>query len=178
MTVHIRPATPGDSADAVRVVRAVFDEYGFIWEPDGYHADLYDLEAHYLDRGHGFWVGIDGDGGVVGTVALERFAPLPGEPGEPITIDSVRRVGGCDCSLQRLYVAPSARRDGAGTALLCAALDGARSERRRLLEIWSDKRFADAHRLYERVGARTVAERISTDPDESAEWGLVLSLER
>jgi hypothetical protein len=44
------------------------------------------------------------------------------------------------------------------------------------LKIWSDKRFADAHRLYERHGARVVGERVHDDPDQSHEWGLVLDL--
>jgi hypothetical protein len=56
-------------------------------------------------------------------------------------------------------------------------LEEARAADRRRLAIWSDKRFADAHRLYERFGARVVAERVGDDPDKSPEWGLVLGLD-
>ena len=41
---------------------------------------------------------------------------------------------------------------------------------------FTDKRFDDAHRLYERFGARVEAERVHDDPDSSHEWGLVLEL--
>jgi GNAT superfamily N-acetyltransferase len=84
---------------------------------------------------------------------------------------------GCDCSLERLYVRGAARGKGAGSALLRTVLEAARAAGRRRLAIWSDKRFADAHRLYERFGARVVAERVCDDPDESPEWGLVVALD-
>jgi hypothetical protein len=42
------------------------------------------------------------------------------------------------------------------------------------MELWSDKRFEDAHRLYQKLGARVVGERICHDPDQSPEWGLAI----
>jgi hypothetical protein len=42
------------------------------------------------------------------------------------------------------------------------------------MEMWSDKRFEDAHRLYQKLGAEVVGERICHDPDQSPEWGLLL----
>lgn len=45
------------------------------------------------------------------------------------------------------------------------------------MEIWSDKRFVEAHRLYQRLGAFVVADRICSDPDNSPEWGLLLPLD-
>jgi hypothetical protein len=44
------------------------------------------------------------------------------------------------------------------------------------MEIWSDKKLLDGHRLYEKVGAVLVGERLCHDPDQSPEWGLVLDL--
>jgi putative acetyltransferase len=174
--ILIRPATTADTGGVIRIIRAVYDEYGFTWEPAGYHADLYDLQGHYLDRGHGFWVAEQGGGTIVGTVALECFDLLPGAPGIIVEIDSTLRIGGCDCALERLYVHPAARRQGVGAALVETVLQEARRLGRRCLEIWSDKRFGDAHRLYGRFGAVPVAERICHDPDESPEWGLLLRL--
>jgi putative acetyltransferase len=176
MSVSVRPATAGDVDGVVHVVRAVYDEYGFIWDAAGYHADLYDLEAHYLARGHAFWVAQQEDGAVIGTVALELFDPLPGAPGSPVTINDTVRLGGCDCALERLYVHPHARRRGAGCMLVETALQEARARGRRCMEIWSDKRFGDAHRLYGRFGTVPVAERICHDPDQSPEWGLLIRL--
>src|SRR5262249_23477424 len=155
--IVIRPATAADTDGAVLVVRAVYDEYGFIWEPAGYHADLYDLQGRYLDRGHGFWVAEQPGGTIAGTVALECFDPLPGVPGTVMEIDDALRLAGCDCALERLYVHPEARRQGIGAALVETVLEEARRRGRQCLEIWSDKRFGDAHRLYVRFGAVPIA---------------------
>jgi putative acetyltransferase len=176
MSIRVQPATPADAPAVVRVVRAVYDEYGFTWDAASYHADLYDLQGYYLDRGHGFWVARDAADAVIGTVALELFDPVPGAPGEAVLIGETIRLGGCDCALERLYVHPAARRRGAGRALVETVLTEARGRGRRHLEIWSDKRFGEAHRLYHRLGAVPIAERICHDPDQSPEWGLLLRL--
>jgi putative acetyltransferase len=146
--VTIRRASSADSDAARSVVRAVFDEYGFTWDEHGYHADLHDVEASYV----AFWVA-EADGRVVGTAGLTDRG-----------------------SLERLYVLPEARGTGTGSALLRTVADEARRRGHARLEIWSDKRFLDAHRLYERHGARVVGERVHDDPDSSHEWGLVLDL--
>jgi putative acetyltransferase len=164
-----------DTPGVVDVIRAVYDEYGFTWDAEQYHADLYDLQGHYLARGHRFWIA-EQEGRIVGTAALEFFDPVLGEPGKSTRLAETVRLCGCDCSLERLYVHPHARRQGVGGALLEQVLREGREQGRRLLEIWSDKRFGDAHRLYERLGAVTVAERICHDPDQSPEWGLILRL--
>ena len=146
--MRIRRARTRDSAAAAAVVRAVYDEYGFTWDADDYHADLLDVEAAYA----AFYVA-ESDGRIVGTAGLSR-----------------------EGSLERFYVLPQARGAGAGTALLAAVADEARRLGHTQLEIWSDKRFEGAHRLYTRNGARVVGERVHDDPDSSHEWGLVLDL--
>jgi putative acetyltransferase len=173
--VQVRVAAAIDSPGIVRVVRAVFDEYHFTWDEGGYHADLYEIDAHYTSRGHAFYVA-EAWGVVVGTAALERFQPLPGEPGETVEHLGFIRAAASDCALERLYVHPDARRQGIGAALIERVIGDARQENKQLMEIWSDKRFRDAHRLYERFGARNVGERICHDPDKSPEWGLVVRL--
>jgi putative acetyltransferase len=176
MSLSIRLATAADIEGVIRVIRAVYDEYGFTWDSAGYHADLYDLQGHYLDRGHAFWVAQQEDGAVIGTVALECFDALPGAPSTSLEIDHSVRLGGCDCALERLYVHPQARRQGTGSMLVQTVLEEARRRGRRHLEIWSDKRFLAAHRLYGKYGAVPVAERICHDPDQSPEWGLLIRL--
>lgn len=169
-------ATQADSPAVCEVIKAVYDEYGFTWDPETYHADLYDLDGFYLGRGDLFWVA-ETDGRIVGTVALEFFEAIPGEVGAVVELaDGLPRVGGTDCSLERLYVHPAARRSGVGSALVRHVLDEARRRGHSCLEMWSDKRFGDAHRLYGRFGAEVVGDRICDDPDVSPEWGLIVRL--
>lgn len=175
MQPSIRPAKPGDEAGIVETVKQVYDEYGFTWEAAGYHADLYDVDAHYFKFGHKFWVA-ELDGQIIGTAALEMFEPWPGPEATLVAGTDNLQIAGCDCALQRLYVRPSARQAGLGTALFGEVLKESRARARHALEIWSDKRFEAAHRLYERFGARIVGERICDDPDRAPEWGLILSL--
>jgi len=175
MHFSIRPATQADSHSVVQVIQAVYDEYGFSWEAEGYNADLYDLKGHYLDRGHRFWVAENANGRVLGTTALKTFNEIPGEDGWQQFGGKIR-VAGADCSLERLYVHPDARRIGMGIALFELVVDEAQRDRRKRMEIWSDKKLTKAHALYEKYGAVRVGERICDDPDESPEWGMRLDL--
>lgn len=147
--MKLRRAVAEDSPAVAAVVRAVYDEFGFTWDEPGYHADLRDVEASYA----AFYVA-EVDGRILGTAGLTGFG-----------------------SLERLYVLPEARGKGAGSALLRAVAEEARGRGHRRLDIWTDKRLDDAHRLYERFGAQRSRERLNDDPDKSAEWGYTLGLE-
>lgn len=171
----IREARGEDSAAAAAVVRAVFDEYDFTWEDFPYCADLLDLQTHYLDCGGRFWV-CEANSTILGTAGLDVFPRVPGEIGETTSHEGKLRVAGSDCSLERLYVHPDARRQGVGAGLFEAVLAGARSIGCTSMEIWSDKHFAEAHRLYGRYGAKVIGQRICDDPDASEEWGMLLEL--
>src|ERR1700730_17478312 len=105
----IRLATAADSTAAAGVVEAVYAEYGFVWDPEGCQADLYDLGTHYLDRGHLVWVAADGIG-VQGVIGLKLFDPVPGPVGSAVVVEGAVRLAGCDAALARLYVHPRARR--------------------------------------------------------------------
>jgi GNAT superfamily N-acetyltransferase len=117
------------------------------------------------------------DGRIVGTAALERFERIPGEAGKCIERNGYVRACSADCSLERLYVHPDARRKGVGSALTQHVIDQAKREGLSAMELWSDKRFGDAHRLYGRFGAVVVGDRICDDPDVSPEWGLLIRLD-
>ncbi|MGV3615304.1 MAG: GNAT family N-acetyltransferase [Fimbriimonas sp.] len=175
MPLTIRRATNADVAEAVRIIKTVFDEYNFEWEADGYHADLYDLEAHYDRLGDAFFLA-ELDGVAVGTAAVEFFPRIPGEVGETVLYDGYVRVSGADCSLERLYVVPEARRGGVGAGLVLHVMEAGRAGGGTVMELWSDKRFGDAHRLYGRFDAKVVGERLCDDAERSPEWGLALPL--
>lgn len=169
--VIIREATNADAETIVEIVRTVYDEYGFTWDAAEYHADLYDPEGFYWARGDRFWIADDS-----GVVALCHHEQIPGVIGQATSFEDRIRAAGSDCSLERLYVHPRGRRHGIGAALTQLVIGTARNEGWIAMELWSDKRFEDAHRLYRRFGAETIGERICHDPDQSPEWGLVIRL--
>ena len=139
-----------------RVIQSVYREYGFTWEPDGYHRDVVHPETAYAPP-HLFAVAVR-EGRVVGTVG------------------GLRRDGDV-AELERLYLLREERGCGAGRALCERFLAWARASRCVRAIAWSDKRFVEAHALYGRLGFRVVGERICPgDPDEAPEWGLALDL--
>jgi len=138
------------------VIEGVYREFGFTWEPDGYHADVVSPESHYVAPAAFFDVAVT-DGAVVGTVGGEAT-------------DGV-------AELKRLYLDRRFRGTGVGRALLERFVAWARSAGCRRAILWSDKRFVDAHRLYAKLGFATVGDRICPgDPDRSDEWGCALDL--
>lgn len=165
----VRPFQSQDHAAVQVAVKAVYDEFGFTWEPEAYHADLFDIPGHYAH----FWVAELG-GKVVGGVGLQPHLLTPGKPGGITN----RRVNATDAELVRLYLHPAAQKQGLGRALTQAVIDQARALNLQALELWSDKRFTDAHALYLKMGAQIVGERVCDDPDESPEWGLYFPVHR
>ncbi|MCW5936052.1 MAG: GNAT family N-acetyltransferase [Fimbriimonadaceae bacterium] len=173
--VLIRPFRPGDTPAVVETVRVVYDEYSLTWDEEEYHADLFTIEEEYGFPENGFWVA-EVDGEVVGCAGLAVFEPLPGDRGGTIVVEGTVRVATTDCEIVRVYVRPAARGKGIGEALSRTVISEAVERGRTAMEIWSDKRFHAAHRLYQRLGAQIVGDRVCDDPDDSPEWGLYLSL--
>lgn len=170
----LRLATRADEPGIQHVIRTVFEEYGWPWEEDGYHGDLYDIESAYFADGGSFWV-IEDDSQVVGTAALDLFDTLPTD-GEVVVLDGLPRVSGADCSVERMYLLPEYRGKGFGKQLLTTVVERAKELERKRLEIWSDKLLTDAHRLYSKFGATQVGDRICPSPDQSPEWGFRIDL--
>lgn len=73
-------------------------------------------------------------------------------PGELAASVAVRETAPGWVELKSLYVAASARRRGLGVALVHLVEREARRRGAGVVELWSDTRFTDAHRLYERLG--------------------------
>jgi len=155
---HVRPWNAADGLDAWRVVKTVFDEYGFTLEAMDYDRDLRDIQGQYLDCGGGFWV-LEEDGQVVGCVGM-------------------RPVSEALVELRRLYLVPDVRKRGYGRDLIMTAVDWGRARGYPTIELWSDVAFERAHVLYEAAGFKRVGFRVADDPDQSREHQYVLAFER
>lgn len=154
----IRPYRRGDDSEICRVIRDVFEEYGFTWESGGYNLDTEDIEAFYLNRRGQFWV-MESDGQIIGTGGL-----MPEGDGR--------------CELCRLYLARPCRGKGWGRMFYEFIIAEAKMLGYDEMEIWSDVKLVEAHRIYEKSGARFVGQRICNDPDNSLENGYVYDLSK
>jgi N-acetylglutamate synthase-like GNAT family acetyltransferase len=135
----ILPATRADAPGVIDLIRRVFLEYGWIWDEATEVPDLLRWAPHYAEPHGAFWV-VRRQGLVVGSVGVDR-------PHTDLA------------ELHRLYLDPVLRGQGYGDTLVQTVLGWCRAERLPRLELWSDTRFAHAHRLYLRHGFQQTGER-------------------
>lgn len=130
----VRPAMDADAQELFGLFALCFAEYpGCFVDPHDDLRDLRDPASSFAARGGAFWVLEDERGRVCACVAVDY--PEAGI-----------------AELHRLYVRPDQRRRGLGVALVRLAEAHAREHGAHTLFFWSDTRFTDAHRLYERLG--------------------------
>lgn len=129
----IRPVHDDDSAGLIALIGAVFSEYpGCVLDVDREEPMLRRPTAWAAELCGCWWVA-EASGAVVATIAVVHTdAPM--------------------AELKKLYVARTQRRRGLGAQLVDLAEQAARRGGARDIELWTDTRFADAHRLYERLG--------------------------
>lgn len=154
----LRPGTDGDSWDIIALIGACWSEYpGCVMDVHGECADLLGPATAYERRGGRLWVATDPCATVVAMVGW-----VPGEGGASAAPGA--------SELQRLYVAARWRRRRVAAVLAdlveTTATDHGDSE----IELWSDTRFVDAHRFYERRGyARAGPDRELDDLSHTVE---------
>jgi putative acetyltransferase len=141
--IAIREAEDADSAQVIALIGGVFAEYpGCVLELD----EMPELRAPasaFGARGGRFWVAED-EGRVVGCAGFK--------PGSGVRVRGSLEPGSSSVELCKLYVAAEARRRGLGSALCELVEAEGRGRGAAFVELWSDTRFADAHRLYEKRG--------------------------
>jgi ribosomal protein S18 acetylase RimI-like enzyme len=170
----IRAATQQDQEQIIDLIHTIYQEFGFGWDPSGYHQDLYNLAEHYANPNN-FWV-YQKQNKIVGCIGIEVFTALPGTKGELTTHQGQTRIAQADCELCRLYLLPSARGQRIGLELAQTCINYAREKRCHTMEIWSDHVLHQAHNLYRKLGATTIGERLCPPPDETPEWGMLIDL--
>jgi putative acetyltransferase len=134
--VAIRGARDDDGPALIALIGAVFHEYPHcILDVDGEAPELRAIATTFDSAGGHFWVA-ERSGHVAGCVG---FTPA-------------HTAGGIE--LRKLYVAKDARRVGLGNRLCELIESEAHRRTAAFIELWSDTRFLDAHRLYEKRGYR------------------------
>jgi O-acetylserine/cysteine efflux transporter len=153
----VTPASREDASGIVQLIGRVYAEYGFVYAPEVEVPDLFRFDQHYAAPHGAFFVVRDG-GVIVGSVGVERLEDGSAE-------------------LHRLYLDGRLRGRGTGRALLEAALEWCRTQNIARMILWSDTRFEQAHRLYERAGFRRTSERVLPDDlNQTREFGFERSV--
>lgn len=150
----VRAGCDEDSAALIALIGACFAEYpGCVLDIDDEEPWLRAPAGAYAAAGGQMWVATL-DGEIAGCIGL--------------------RPGG---ELKNLYVAAAARRHGLGARLVGLVEDAALAAGATRLQLWTDTRFTDAHRLYERRGyRRTGRTRDLLDRSATVEYEFVRDL--
>jgi len=168
-------AVRDDDAEALQqLIRTTWSEYpGCVLDVDAEEPWLRAPARAYDAAGKRFWV-VEGDRAVRGgdrtagdgaATVLACVGLRPDEDAEDAF------------ELKSLYVAAEARRSGLGRALTRLVERQAREDGRPKGRLWTDTRFHDAHRLYERLGwTRTGAQRDLHDLSNTTEYEMVREL--
>jgi GNAT superfamily N-acetyltransferase len=157
---QLRRAHDGDSWDVIALIGACWSEYpGCVMDVHGECPALLAPASTYERHGGEFWVATDACETVVATVG---WRPL--------------RAGAIE--LERLYVNRRWRRQGLAATLADLVEHTAAGRQATTIELWSDSRFADAHRFYERRGyTRSGPDRELGDLSQTREHQFVKVLE-
>lgn len=133
--VGLREVDDGDWWALTALIAACWAEYpGCVTDVAGEYPELLAPATHTHEVGGRLWVLPEG-AWVAACVGLSPGAVQPVE-------------------LVKLYVARHRRRGGLGRALVGWTERAARALGATGIELWSDSRFTDAHRLYQRCGWR------------------------
>ncbi|MBL0928388.1 MAG: GNAT family N-acetyltransferase [Phycisphaerales bacterium] len=150
----LRPVTDRDALGLTELIASCYGEYPNCFLClDGEDADLPVARAHFAARNGVLWVAED-DGALVASGGLIPSAA------DPTAIE-----------VKRLYVRASHRRLGLASRLMDLIEAEGRARGCARVTLWSDTRFADAHRFYARRGyTRGPHTRALNDPCGTIEY--------
>lgn len=154
----LRAGRDSDAAAIIRLIADCWAEYpGCVMDLDGEAPELRALASYAAKRGGAVWVA-EADGEVIGLVCTW---PQDGDAWE----------------LAKMYVARAHRGGGVAHALAEAAEAHARMQGAARMRLWSDTRFARAHRFYEkRSYVRAGPLRVLGDKSNSIEFAYARPL--
>ena len=146
----IRDGRDDDSASLIALIGAIYAEYpGCILDVEREEPMLLAPATCLAAEGGRFWVAEDAHG-IIGCAGFKRHAD--------------------HAELVKLYVAKRERGRGLATRLV-ATVESAVSLAFARVELWTDARFLDAHRLYERLSfRRSPGSRTLDDLSHSTEY--------
>jgi len=149
--MEIHSSEKEDSSEVIELVAEVWREFDCVLLIDVEERHLLDPGKYFREHGGDFWV-VRENGRLIATAGLKIDDEI--------------------AEMKTLYVRKEFRRLGLGTKLTNLAIDAARERGARSMELWSDTRFTDAHRMYERLGFVRFGERDLHDHNHTREFGF------
>lgn len=168
----LRPVRDGDSAGLIELIGETWAEYpGMVLDVDAEEPWMRAPATSFAEWEGAFWV--------VPRPGSRRLDACVGvQPARTSTRPAGTPEPGFAAELKSLYVAAPARRRGYGARLVRQVEQWSRDRGLHRVELWSDTCFADAHRLYERLGyVRTGRRRELHDVSQSTESEFVTTLD-
>ena len=146
--LEVRPGRDEDAAGFIALISRCWADYpGCVLDVDNEAPELRALTSYYAGQGGALWVA----GNVEGMIATRPAR------------DGMWEV----C---RVYVHPALHGTGLANRLMDAAERHALGAGATALELWTDTRFARAHRFYQRRGYVRGGSRELGDPAFCTEW--------
>lgn len=141
---------------ALKLIRTILDDefcYGNIKRPD-----LYDISNFYQGELSNFWVAIDENKNVVGTIAFRNYGNGIGH-------------------LKRMYVAKDFRGTGLATKLLETLLEFAKQNNFREIYLATNEKMVAANKFYQKAGFQQIEALPENIPpmDDNIFYKMVLS---
>jgi len=150
--MKIRAVTNIDIPQVIKLVTDIWAEYDCVLNTKIEEKYLLAPDEYFRAKEGGFWVA-ENNKKIVATVAVQMLDEKTAE-------------------LKSLYVHKDFRREGLGQKLTEFTVLFAKAKTRNEIILWSDTRFTNAHRLYERLGFKRVSSRELDDLNKSKEFGF------
>jgi putative acetyltransferase len=149
--MKIRRAIEKDVPQIINLIADIWAEHDCILDTEKEEKYLLAPEDYFHSKDGEFWVVAERNE-IVGTVA-------------------VIMLGETTAELKSLYVGKNFRNQGLGENLTKLAVKFASLKGRSEIILWSDTRFIEAHKLYEKIGFKRLGERELDDINKSSEFG-------
>jgi GNAT superfamily N-acetyltransferase len=166
---ELRRVRDRDAQGLIALVSEAYAEYpGCVLDLPGVDADLVSPASSADHAGTTLWV-VEDAGRIVASIGAGRLTTAESGGDQPATVESGDQPARVE--LKRLYIAASHRRRGLAAGLVQLIEQHALEVGAAAVDLWSDTRFRDAHRLYERLEyRRTGRSRELDDPSQTTEY--------
>ena len=149
--MKIRSVIKSDVPQIIKLISEVWAEYDCVLDTENEDKYLLAPDDYFHTQNGEFWIA-ESDRKIVATVAVQMNDAETAE-------------------LKSLYVRDDFRKQGLGGDLTKLAIKFVLMKNAKKIILWSDTRFAKAHRLYERLGFKKSGERELDDLNRSIESG-------